>query len=94
MTHNWNFKNDNFENLSTFLRHEDKKGFEFRGFFNYDILLYIRTSVYGFRKYLLKLKDEDLENDRASFMCLCRAMEIFKIIVTTLIGYFVFKKFL
>lgn len=64
VTNNFNFKNYNFVNLNYHLRNEDLRDFQFDHFFRYDVLLYLRTAVYGFRKYLLNLKDEDLERDR------------------------------
>lgn len=64
VTHNWNFKNENFLNLENYLRNEDLRNFMFIQFFYHDVLFFVRKAVYGFRRYLMNLKDEDLEKDR------------------------------
>jgi hypothetical protein len=64
VTHNWDFKNDNFLKLCSYLRPEDYKAFEYRHLFNFDCILFARLTVYGFRKFLCNENDDSLEEDR------------------------------
>lgn len=93
VTHNWNFKNENFINLSHFLKYEDKGTFEYHHFFVYDVILYIRSTVYGFRKYLMKLKDEDLENDRKFVKNLTLFTNVFKLLFIFLVLFVLYVKY-
>lgn len=93
VTNNWNFKNENFLNLCNFLRCEDQLSFDFRGFFAYDSILYIRTTIYGYRKYLMNLKDEDLEKDRLTVKRLKMGFNALKLFFKCLIAFILYKKF-
>lgn len=42
VTHNWEFKNDNFVNLCTYLRLEDVREFDYRDMFTFDLILAVR----------------------------------------------------
>lgn len=91
VTHNWNFKNDNFSKLGSYLKPEDKHSFDYRRFFTFDTILYIRLTVYGFRKYLLNLKDEDLEKDRKFIKNLDFVMNSVEITFLLLVFYLFVK---
>lgn len=93
VTHNWNFKNENFINLSRYLKPEDKVNFDYHHFFTYDVILFIRSTVYGFRKYLMNLKDEDLEKDRKFVKKLTLSLNIFKFLFMFLVFYVLYVKF-
>lgn len=80
VTHNWEFKNDNCYNLCSYLRLEDLKEFEYRDGFTYDVVLSIRTLVLGFRRYLLKEKDETLPKSREMFKRMEIATDVFRYI--------------
>lgn len=55
---NWRFSIDNFKDLASKIKNEDKKEFDFTySFKKYD---YYSQCIYGTRKYLLKEKDEDI----------------------------------
>lgn len=60
VTNSWDFKNDNFYNLCSFLRLEDSKAFDYRDDFNFDKVLFLRYLVLGYRRYLLLEKDETI----------------------------------
>lgn len=60
VTNSWDFKNDNFYNLCSFLRLEDSKAFDYRADFNFDKVLFMRYLVLGYRRYLLMEKDETI----------------------------------
>lgn len=63
-THNFDFKNENFKKLSTYLRPEDLKAFENTAHYRCSLISYSRFALYGFRRYLLNFKDDTLEKDR------------------------------
>lgn len=63
-THNFDFANDNFLKLPTYLHPDDIKAFDNRSMYRGSLITYSRFALYGFRRYLLNFKDEDLEADR------------------------------
>lgn len=81
VTHNWDFKNKNFFKLCSFLRAEDLRDFEFRHDFNYDQVLNIRYQLLGFRRFLMKEKDETIPKSRIRY-------ERLELIKNTLIATF------
>lgn len=97
VTHKWIFENENFFSLINYVKPEDRLNFDFQHFLTYDAILFIRTSLYGFRKFLLNLKDEDLEKDRKFFNNLEISTKIFRILISLLVMYALyvnyFKKF-
>lgn len=93
VTHNWNFKNENFINLVHYIRPEDKMNFDYHHFFTFDIILFIRSTVYGFRKYLMHLKDEDLEKDRKYANNLATFTKFSKIFITFLVLFLIHSKY-
>ncbi|XP_070508977.1 putative fatty acyl-CoA reductase CG5065 [Chironomus tepperi] len=64
ITHDWTFEGANFDSLSSILKSDDVRAFDIRKYENYSTVLISRGTVYGMRRYLLNLKDEDLEKDR------------------------------
>ncbi|CAG9802503.1 unnamed protein product [Chironomus riparius] len=63
-THNFDFQNENFIKLASYLRPEDLKAFDNTSHYRGSLITYSRFALYGFRRYLLNFKDEDLEKDR------------------------------
>lgn len=94
VTHNWNFKNENFIDLGYYLKSEDRVHFDFHHFFTYDVILFIRSTLYGFRKFLMNLKDEDLEKDRKFFINLEFYSNIFKLTFLLIVLYVLYSKFM
>ncbi|KAG5674910.1 hypothetical protein PVAND_004855 [Polypedilum vanderplanki] len=93
VTHNWNFKNESFINLCTYLKPEDVSSFDYRPFFTTDVINFGRYVCYGFRRYLLKLKDEDLEKDRKNVKLMLFAVTIFKCLGAFIIFGLIFFKY-
>jgi len=81
-TNNFDFQNDNFLNLSSYLRPEDLKAFENTSYYRGSLITYTGFVLYGFRRYLMNLKDSDLEKDRRK----ARRLRL----GTTIIKYFVY----
>lgn len=67
-THNWIFKNDNFTKLTSNLRAEDFKSFEYKSDFLYDKILYCRYAIIGYRRYLMNEKDESIPASRRRYL--------------------------
>jgi Male sterility protein len=93
VTHNWHFKNDNFINLNSSIKCEDWQSFEFQSFLCLDVILLLRKMIYGFRKFLLNLKDEDLERDRITMKRIKQGLFIFEMFFFCFIGYILLKTF-
>ncbi|XP_070495781.1 putative fatty acyl-CoA reductase CG5065 [Chironomus tepperi] len=91
-THNFDFQNENFLKLSSYLRPEDYKAFEIASYRNYSIITYCRFAIYGFRRYLLNVKDEDLEKDRQRERKIRLATSVFKYLVYFALFYIVIFK--
>lgn len=92
VTHNWEFGNENFLSLCTYLNPQDLRAFDFRSFFTADIINFTRYTVYGFRRFLMNLKDEDLEKDRKMFKKLKFSWTTVKFFIYTWLFYFIFVK--
>lgn len=60
---NWRFSIDNFMDLATKIRIEDRKEFDFT--YTFESYEYYTNCIYGVRKYLLKEKDEDIPKHQA-----------------------------
>lgn len=91
-THNFDFQNDNFIKLSSYLRPEDLKAFENTSFYKCSIITYSRFVLYGFRRYLMNLKDSDLEKDRRKARRLRLGTTIIKYFVYLVLFYFILLK--
>ena len=63
----WIFKNDNFVDLCSFLRSEDLREFEYRHDFHFDLILAQRYTILGYRRFLMKQKDETLVESRKKY---------------------------
>ncbi|KAL7028710.1 hypothetical protein ACKWTF_005969 [Chironomus riparius] len=77
-THNFDFQNDNFIKLASYLKPEDIKAFDNMSFYRGSLITYSRLFLYGFRRYLLNFKDEDLEKDRQRTRKIRIATTVFK----------------
>ena len=93
VTHFWNFENQSFVNQIHYLKPEDRREFDYKHFFTYDVILYIRATVYGFRKYLLNLEDADLERDRKNLGKIKFFVQIFKIFLAFLIFSIIYVRY-
>ncbi|XP_070495680.1 putative fatty acyl-CoA reductase CG5065 [Chironomus tepperi] len=91
-THNFDFQNENFLKLSSYLRPEDYKAFEFTSQLKYSLITYSRFAIYGFRRYLLNFKDEDLEKDRKREEKRRLVTNIFKFLVYSVLFYIIIFK--
>mgnify|MGYP003555969049 CR=1 FL=1 len=83
----WKFKNKNFLNLCHALKSEDLKEFDFRAFFIYDKILYVRNVVYGARRYIFAMKDDELERDRRHMKIVLWMRSFLKFLVVLLIVF-------
>lgn len=92
-THNWNFINDNFINLCSFLRLEDIKDFEFRDSFTYDMILASRTVLLGYRRYLMKEKDESIPACQKHYRRLQLATNAARFLIYSIFAYLIFFKY-
>lgn len=92
-THNWHFINDNFIKLCSFLRLEDIKEFEFRDTFTFDVILAQRIHIMGFRRYLLKEKDETLPASRRRYRLMQLSANIVRFIFYLILIYLAFFKY-
>lgn len=93
VTHNWDFKNDNFINLSSLLRSEDHKDFDFRDLFTWDLTLLGRNTMLGQRRHILKEKDESLPKCRQKFLLIEKINQAIKLIPLMVFLYYVLFKF-
>jgi hypothetical protein len=93
VTHNWDFKNDNFINLCTYLKPEDFRSFDYRPYFTSDVINYSRVILYGFRRFLMNEKDENIEEDRKRFQKIEIAVSILKVMLFTGLFLLMFLKF-
>jgi fatty acyl-CoA reductase len=93
VTHNWDFKNKNFFKLCTYLRNEDSKSFDYRFIRKYDVILFARQTVMGFRRYLLKEKDDTLPRARKMYRRLKLADDMLTIIPYIVTFYIIFIKY-
>lgn len=93
VTNNWDFKNDNLMNLSSILREEDVRDFDFQDAFHFDIVLLIRYIVLGFRRFLMKEKDETLPKCRKTYKRLVILNNFVKTILYLVAFYFLFTGF-
>lgn len=92
-TRSWTFKDENFDSLSAILKDDDMRAFDIRKYETYSPILISRRLTYGIRKYLLKLKDEDLEKDRKKYQMLKMMNLGIKILILILFVFFVLYKF-
>lgn len=92
-TRSWTFKDENFDSLGAILKDDDVRAFDIRKYETYSPILMSRTLTYGIRKYLLKLKDEDLEKDRKKYQMLKMMNLGIKILILILFVFFVLCKF-
>lgn len=93
VTHNWVIKNENVWNLCSFLRMEDIRAFEYRDTGNFDTILIARYNVIGYRRYLLKEKDESLPKCRQKYRRMVIANNILKSIPYIVAFYLIFFKY-
>lgn len=93
VTHNWNFENGNFLKLSSYLRDEDIRDFEYRHFFKGSVILFARYILYGYRRYLMKCNDSDIEKDRKQLARLKLITNFFKFILYSAIAYVIYRTF-
>lgn len=91
-THNFDFQNDNFIKLSSYLRPEDLKAFENTSYYRGSIITYTRFVLYGFRRYLMNLKDSDLEKDRRKARRLTLGTTIIKYFAYFVLFYLILLK--
>jgi fatty acyl-CoA reductase len=88
----FDFQNDKFIKLSSYLRPEDLKAFENTSYYKGSLITYTRFVLYGFRRYLMNLKDSDLEKDRRKARKLKLAVTIFKYFVYFCLFYLIMSK--
>jgi hypothetical protein len=93
VTHNWVFKNDRSFLLPHDLRHEDLRSFGFEEQHLTDVTFLTRNALMGFRRFLMKEKDEDLEADRVKFKRIARIMRCLKYFFIILILWILYIKF-
>lgn len=89
---NFDFQNDKFIKLSSYLRSEDLKAFENTSYYRGSLITYTRFVLYGFRRYLLNLKDSDLEKDRQKARRLKTGFTILKYLMYFCIFYLILSK--
>lgn len=87
----WKFNNKNFMNLCHALKSEDLMNFDFRQFFIHDKIFYVRKIIYGSRKYLFRLKDDELERDRRNMKIMIYMRSFLKFFMILLIGFLIYK---
>ena len=93
VTHNWIIKNDKASKLCSYLRMEDIRAFEFRDCYLYDTILIARYNILGYRRYLLKEKDESLPQCRKTYKRFELANNIIKSIPFIIAIYLIFFKY-
>lgn len=93
VTHNWIFKNDRTFALTYDLRNEDIRSFGFDENHLTDVTYLTRNALMGFRRFLMKEKDEDLESDRMKFKRIARIMKFLKYFCLALILWIFYIKF-
>lgn len=93
VTHDWLIKNDKLMELCACLRMEDIRGFEFRDCFFFDSILFARYNVLGYRRYLLKEKDESLPQCRKNYRRVEVINNILKSIPYIFAIYLIFFKY-
>lgn len=93
VTNDWDFKNDNTANICRFLRLEDIKDFDFRSVFTYDVILAARNIVMGYRRFLMKEKDESLPQSRKMYQRQLIAVNIIRLLIYLTAFYFIFVKY-
>lgn len=91
-THNFEFSNDNFLKLTSYLRPEDIKAFDYTSIYRGSLISYCRFALYGFRRYLLNFKDEDLEKDRKRARKIIIATAVIKYLLYFALFFFVIFK--
>jgi hypothetical protein len=93
VTHNWIFQNDKTFSLSYDLRSEDIRSFGFDDDHLTDVTYLIRNALMGFRRFLMKEKDEDLENDRKKFQRISRIGKCLKYFFIFIILWILYIKY-
>lgn len=93
VTHNWDFKNKNFFKLCSYLRNGDSKNFDYRFIKSHDVLLNVRQSIMGYRRYLLKEKDETLPKARQMYNRLKLVDDVMSFIPYIVASYIAFVKY-
>lgn len=93
VTNSFDFKNENFMNLTEVLRCEDLREFDFKEGFQYDIILFIRYNILGYRRFLMKENDESLPQCRKTYKRMMILNNFIKSLPCLVAIYFVFFKF-
>lgn len=94
VTHNWTIKTDNLKKLCSNLNNmEDIRAFDFGDMVQYDTLLVIRYNILGYRRYLLKEKDDSLPQCRKNYKRIEIANNILKSIPYLILIYLLFFKY-
>jgi hypothetical protein len=93
VTNNWNFQNENFYELCSLLRLEDIREFEFRHAFKTDIIFSIRSYTLGYRRYLMKEKDETLKACQKKYQNLSNLNRLFKALLFMIVFGFIWYKY-
>jgi Male sterility protein len=93
ITNNWNFENDNFQYLGSLLRSEDVRDFEYHHDFYRDKVLAARYTILGYRRYLLKQKDETLPRCQKTFFYMNTVNKMIKAMFYAAAFYIIFMKF-
>jgi len=91
-THNFDFQNENFQKLPSYLRPEDLKAFENTSYYRGSLISYSRFALYGFRRYLLNFKDDTLEKDRRRAQKMTMLTAIFKYLLYFILFYIIIFK--
>lgn len=89
--YSWQFKNRNFVELSSYLKHEDLEGFDFRNDYKIDFILTCRYLCWGIRRFVLEEKDEDLPKARKQFQRFALLDRVVRFAVSSLFLYLVIK---
>lgn len=93
VTNDWDFKNDKLFNICRYLRYEDTKDFDYRYCFKTDAILSARNCVMGFRRYLLKEKDESLPQSRKTYQRLNFIANVGRFFFYSIAFFLIFVKF-
>lgn len=93
VTRMWTFKNDRTIELNFDLRCDDLRSFSFEQSYLTDVTYMTRTTLLGFRRFLMNERDEDLPRDQRKFRRMEKAVRIFKLFLLSIVFIFVYRKF-
>lgn len=93
VTRNFTFRVEKFDKLTRSLKNEDLKDFDLRQYETFSEVFISRLWAYGIRRYLMNLKDENLEDDRKYYRKVTRIFFVLKSLIIAGVIYAVFRRF-